>query len=131
MRAIALHCYTCALKRFPGQVILQKYQFGCKATHFFSFHQIFEAFFRKLKLVHNYAYRCIRTPKKYHQKSSNKSRKTILRGGKDPPSCRRVTFRPLKLLRNTLKVTRGHPQSYSRIVPKFTHPAALLFHSPS
>ena len=85
--------------------------------------------FRKLKPVHNYAYRCIRTLKKYHPKSSNKSRKTILRGGEDPSSCRRVTFRPLKLLRNTLKVTRGHPQSYSRIVPKFTYPAALLFHS--
>ena len=88
-------------------------------------------FFVNKKTLHNYAYRCIRTLKKYHQKSSEKSRKIILRGGNDPSSGRGVTFRPLKLLRNTLKVTPRHPQSYSRIGRKFTYPAALLFHSSS
>ena len=74
--------------------------------------------------MHNYA----TTP---YGKSSKKSRKVILRGGEDPPQGRRVTFRPLKLLRNTLKVTPRHPQSYSRIGLKFSYPAALLFYSSS
>ena len=55
----------------------------------------------------------------YHEKTSKKSPKSFLMDEKDAPSCPRVAFTPLKLLRNPLKVTPGHPKSYSRTGSKF------------
>ena len=55
----------------------------------------------------------------HHEKTSKKSPKSFLRDEKDAPSCPRVAFTPLKLLRDPLKVTPGHPKSYSRIGSKF------------
>ena len=60
-------------------------------------------------------------------KTSKKSRKPHQRSENYASSGPRVTFRGLKVLGNTLKVTRGHPQSYSRIGSKFAYHAALLF----
>ena len=55
----------------------------------------------------------------YLEKASKKSPKSFLRVGKDAPLGPRVAFTPLKLLRDPLKVTPGHPKSYSRTGSKF------------
>ena len=63
----------------------------------------------------------------YHEKTSKKSPKSFLRDEKDAPSCPRVAFTPLKLLRDPLKVTPGHPKSYSRTGSKFAISSVFLF----